>query len=113
MRWRLATGSEREADARTRTGDPFITSEVLYQLSYVGRGFNCSRDRDTLPAAPSIYLPSFPLPLPLLLPLPGCSLFLSWPGAWSCGCWAGGSAIGVGKGSESVTGGSIDWVVAC
>jgi hypothetical protein len=26
----------READARTRTGDPFITSEVLYQLSYVG-----------------------------------------------------------------------------
>ena len=27
-----------EADARTRTGDPFITSEVLYQLSYVGAG---------------------------------------------------------------------------
>ena len=27
-----------EADARTRTGDPFITSEVLYQLSYVGDG---------------------------------------------------------------------------
>jgi hypothetical protein len=26
----------RRADARTRTGDPFITSEVLYQLSYVG-----------------------------------------------------------------------------
>jgi hypothetical protein len=25
-----------EADARTRTEDPFITSEVLYQLSYVG-----------------------------------------------------------------------------
>ncbi len=24
------------ADAGTRTGDPFITSEVLYQLSYVG-----------------------------------------------------------------------------
>jgi hypothetical protein len=30
------TPSELEADARTRTGDPFITSEVLYQLSYVG-----------------------------------------------------------------------------
>ena len=30
--------SEEKADARTRTGDPFITSEVLYQLSYVGRG---------------------------------------------------------------------------
>ncbi len=30
--------SELEADARTRTGDPFITSEVLYQLSYVGGG---------------------------------------------------------------------------
>jgi integrase len=26
------------ADARTRTADPFITSEVLYQLSYVGGG---------------------------------------------------------------------------
>ena len=25
-----------EADARIRTADPFITSEVLYQLSYVG-----------------------------------------------------------------------------
>ena len=30
------TGLEREADAQIRTGDPFITSEVLYQLSYVG-----------------------------------------------------------------------------
>src|SRR5215207_972559 len=27
---------EFRADGRTRTGDPFITSEVLYQLSYVG-----------------------------------------------------------------------------
>ena len=25
-----------KADARTRTGDPIITSDVLYQLSYVG-----------------------------------------------------------------------------
>jgi hypothetical protein len=33
----------READARTRTGDPFITSEVLYQLSYVGGGAKSSR----------------------------------------------------------------------
>jgi hypothetical protein len=31
------TRTTNEADARTRTGDPFITSEVLYQLSYVGR----------------------------------------------------------------------------
>jgi hypothetical protein len=31
-----ANGLSEEADARTRTGDPFITSEVLYQLSYVG-----------------------------------------------------------------------------
>jgi hypothetical protein len=30
------TASILEADARTRTADPFITSEVLYQLSYVG-----------------------------------------------------------------------------
>ena len=41
--WRptLASGSgarvpETRADARIRTADPFITSEVLYQLSYVG-----------------------------------------------------------------------------
>ena len=32
------TKAVHQADARTRTGDPFITSEVLYQLSYVGRG---------------------------------------------------------------------------
>jgi hypothetical protein len=32
--WAAAGGSE--ADARIRTADPFITSEVLYQLSYVG-----------------------------------------------------------------------------
>ncbi len=31
-----------EADARTRTGDPFITSEVLYQLSYVGTAWKAS-----------------------------------------------------------------------
>jgi hypothetical protein len=30
------------ADARTRTGDPFITSEVLYQLSYVGKATQSS-----------------------------------------------------------------------
>jgi hypothetical protein len=29
-------GETYRADTRTRTGDPFITSEVLYQLSYVG-----------------------------------------------------------------------------
>ena len=28
--------SQIKADAQIRTGDPFITSEVLYQLSYVG-----------------------------------------------------------------------------
>ena len=35
-----------QADARTRTGDPFITSEVLYQLSYVGAGAKSSQGRD-------------------------------------------------------------------
>jgi hypothetical protein len=35
-RRRKGPGNARKADARTRTGDPFITSEVLYQLSYVG-----------------------------------------------------------------------------
>jgi hypothetical protein len=33
---RRYAGTLREADARIRTADPFITSEVLYQLSYVG-----------------------------------------------------------------------------
>ena len=33
---RAGTRSRLEADARIRTADPFITSEVLYQLSYVG-----------------------------------------------------------------------------
>ena len=33
---RLQSALKREADAQIRTGDPFITSEVLYQLSYVG-----------------------------------------------------------------------------
>ena len=32
----MSFGLNKEADARTRTADPFITSEVLYQLSYVG-----------------------------------------------------------------------------
>jgi hypothetical protein len=31
---------EARADARTRTADPFITSEVLYQLSYVGKALS-------------------------------------------------------------------------
>ena len=40
------TAPESQADARTRTGDPFITSEVLYQLSYVGGDADCSRGSD-------------------------------------------------------------------
>ena len=36
-------GFQSQADARTRTGDPFITSEVLYQLSYVGRAPTVAR----------------------------------------------------------------------
>jgi hypothetical protein len=35
------------ADARTRTGDPFITSEVLYQLSYVGEASTVAALRDS------------------------------------------------------------------
>ena len=34
--------SFREADAGTRTPDPIITSDVLYQLSYVGGGTQSS-----------------------------------------------------------------------
>ena len=33
------------ADERIRTADPFITSEVLYQLSYVGGRANASAGR--------------------------------------------------------------------
>ena len=41
-----------EALARTRTGDPFITSEVLYQLSYVG-ACRCECTRATvIPTGP-------------------------------------------------------------
>jgi hypothetical protein len=36
MRKRVQTTARERADARIRTADPFITSEVLYQLSYVG-----------------------------------------------------------------------------
>jgi hypothetical protein len=32
------------AGERTRTADPFITSEVLYQLSYAGRGVQSRAD---------------------------------------------------------------------
>ena len=32
----ICPDSSQEADGGTRTPDPFITSEVLYQLSYVG-----------------------------------------------------------------------------
>ena len=43
---------KRRADARTRTGDPFITSEVLYQLSYVGGDADCSRASEQESGAP-------------------------------------------------------------
>jgi hypothetical protein len=33
---RALASESREAGERTRTADPFITSEVLYQLSYAG-----------------------------------------------------------------------------
>ena len=39
------------ADARNRTGDPFITSEVLCQLSYVGP---CWTPEDCRPPDPSL-----------------------------------------------------------
>ena len=35
----------KRADERIRTADPFITSEVLYQLSYVGGLANASASR--------------------------------------------------------------------
>jgi hypothetical protein len=42
-----------EAHDRTRTGDLFLTKEVLYRLSYVG---TCRHERETgiEPATPSL-----------------------------------------------------------
>jgi hypothetical protein len=48
--------SKERADARTRTGDPFITSEVLYQLSYVGGAFTVAglRRNERVPEGASV-----------------------------------------------------------
>src|SRR5207253_1801228 len=43
----LRSPAER-ADARIRTADPFITSEVLYQLSYVGGAAQCTAARSAV-----------------------------------------------------------------
>ena len=43
-----------EADARTRTADPFITSEVLYQLSYVGAAWILACGREIVPNCPGL-----------------------------------------------------------
>ncbi len=64
-----------EADAGTRTPDPFITSEVLYQLSYVGavRDASAGGAREVLalrasaspggaqPLGPMTYIPNLPI----------------------------------------------------
>jgi hypothetical protein len=46
-----------KADEGTRTPDPLLTMEVLYQLSYVGAG-------TTLSVALRAYFGRLPLPLP-------------------------------------------------
>jgi hypothetical protein len=60
-----ALGAKRQADAGTRTPDPFITSEVLYQLSYVGARKDasdaiaaCGDSRPRQPATPAPRLAS-------------------------------------------------------
>ena len=50
---RLDRVSLPEAAERIRTADPFITSEVLYQLSYGGGAAECSHPRVPEPAAVS------------------------------------------------------------
>jgi hypothetical protein len=90
-----------------------ITSEVLYQLSYVGEASTLAASD---PGKVSNYLflplllPLLPFPLLLLasaLPLPGLTdlslLSLPWP--WSI-CCAGGSTAG------ETDGVSVVWVVA-
>ena len=42
-----------QADGETRTPDPFITSEVLYQLSYVGKRADSRTSRPTVIGRPS------------------------------------------------------------
>jgi hypothetical protein len=42
--FRALAGTSWRADGETRTPDPFITSEVLYQLSYVGAAPGVSQD---------------------------------------------------------------------
>ena len=49
-----------EADARTRTADPFITSEVLYQLSYVGAAWILACDRVIVPICAGVSRETFP-----------------------------------------------------
>ena len=39
---------KRRADAGTRTPDPIITSDVLYQLSYVGGGTQSTGGQDSI-----------------------------------------------------------------
>ena len=51
-----------KAGERTRTADPFITNEVLYQLSYAGASAQCNeggragRVRGVTPAGPALGL---------------------------------------------------------
>jgi hypothetical protein len=49
-----------EADAGTRTPDPFITSEVLYQLSYVGAAPDASEASAAPGDSPSVSAASPP-----------------------------------------------------
>ena len=49
----LILGCAGQADAGTRTPDPFITSEVLYQLSYVGAIMDASDAAAGPPAPPA------------------------------------------------------------
>jgi hypothetical protein len=46
---RLVVPDSGEADAGTRTPDPLLTMEVLYQLSYVGAKLRSYRSRRQLP----------------------------------------------------------------
>jgi hypothetical protein len=59
-----------EADARIRTADPFITSEVLYQLSYVGALKRIALPPSSAPAAATDMAGAVHQ-----TPSPGCSCF--------------------------------------
>jgi hypothetical protein len=76
---RIGPSRNPRADARTRTGDPFITSEVLYQLSYVGLCRDFPDLRHSPPGSGCVGLQN---PSPPLLQASLAYVRAAWRGSW-------------------------------